>query len=193
MNEISRRDFLHKSVAAAGFVAVGGAGILLPDNAYAAVQTQDFWTKDRWIDCRRADTGEKRQVHFYRNGGGYDYEAYRAACWLLRDAKDRNAMIGIDVGLLNLMYAMQEWARMTGKDNPLITINSAYRTPRRNATIEGAAKHSLHMQGKAVDITMRGVELSHISQMARYYQVGGVGIYPTFIHLDTGRVRSWRG
>ena len=67
-------------------------------------------------------------------------------------------MVQIDVGLLNLMYAMQEWARQSGRPNPVITINSAYRTPRRNATIEGAARNSLHMHGKAVDFTMRGGE-----------------------------------
>ena len=53
----------------------------------------------------------------------------------MRDAKDGNAMVQIDVGLLNLMYAMQEWARQSGRSNPVITINSAYRTPRRNATL----------------------------------------------------------
>ncbi|ENW2150496.1 DUF882 domain-containing protein, partial [Neisseria gonorrhoeae] len=26
-----------------------------------------------------------------------------------------------------------------------------------------------------------------------YYNVGGIGIYNSFVHLDTGRVRHWRG
>ncbi|EPT3496443.1 YcbK family protein [Neisseria gonorrhoeae] len=111
----------------------------------------------------------------------------------MRDAKDGNAMVQIDVGLLNLMYAMQEWARQSGRSNPVITINSAYRTPRRNATIEGAARNSLHMRGKAVDFTMRGVGIGELEQMAKYYNVGGIGIYNSFVHLDTGRVRHWRG
>ncbi|WP_157742725.1 YcbK family protein [Neisseria weixii] len=112
---------------------------------------------------------------------------------MMRDAKDGNSVIAVDVGLLNLLYAMQEWARVSGKPDPIITINSAYRTPRRNATIEGAARNSLHMRGKAVDITMRGVTLNQLDQMAQYYKVGGIGVYDTFIHLDTGRYRSWRG
>lgn len=190
---MNRRQFLIQASACAGLVATGGAGLLLPQDALAITSTNDFWSKDRDIVCRRADTGEKTRIRFFNGQSGYDYEGYRAACWLLRDAKDRNAVVGVDIGLLNLLYAMQEWARMSGRPDPIITINSAYRTPRRNATIEGAAKHSLHMQGKAVDITMRGVTLNQLEQMAKYYKVGGVGIYRSFIHLDTGRVRSWRG
>ena len=29
--------------------------------------------------------------------------------------------------------------------------------------------------------------------MAKHYQVGGVGSYNSFVHVDTGRVRYWRG
>lgn len=190
---LSRRDFLCKTASVAGIAVAGSAGILLPQDALAITSMSDFWIRDRILDCRRADTGEKYNIHFFAANHGYVPDGYKAACWMLRDAKDRNAMVSMDVGLLNLMYAIQEWARMSGRPNPLITVNSAYRTPRRNATIEGAARNSLHMQGKAVDITMRGVDLSQLEQMAKYYKVGGVGIYRSFIHLDTGRVRSWRG
>lgn len=189
---ITRRDFLK---TATGIMIAGPAAILpaLPAEAKAIINMDDFWSKDRWIDCRRADTGERRQIQFYRSDAGYDGSAYRNVCWLLRDAKDQNTMIGVDVGLLNLIYAMQEWARLSGRPDPVITVNSAYRTPRRNATIEGAAKNSMHTYGKAIDFTMRGVDLYQLQQMAKYYSVGGVGIYDSFIHLDTGRVRSWRG
>lgn len=190
--DLNRRDFLRKTVGAMTMVATGTAGILLPQDALAISKMDDFWSRDRSIEFRRADTGEKSSIRFFRQNQ-YDHEAYRHACWCLRDAKDRNAMVAIDIGLLNLLYAMQEWARVSGRENPIITINSAYRTARRNATIEGAARNSLHIQGKAVDMTMRGVTLSELEQMARYYKVGGIGIYQTFIHLDTGRVRSWRG
>ncbi|ENV8461788.1 DUF882 domain-containing protein, partial [Neisseria gonorrhoeae] len=50
-----------------------------------------------------------------------------------------------------------------------------------------------HMRGKAVDFTMRGVGIGELEQMAKYYNVGGIGIYNSFVHLDTGRVRHWRG
>lgn len=190
---MNRRDFLTQAFSCTGAVALTSAGLLLPDDAYAIVNQNEFWSRSRFIECRRADTGERSKIHFYQQNQGYQADAYKAACWLLRDAKDNNAMIGVDITLLNLLYAMQEWARMSGRPDPIITINSAYRTARRNATIEGAARNSLHVAGKAVDITMRGVTLSQLEQMARFYNVGGIGIYSTFIHLDTGRVRTWRG
>lgn len=188
---VSRRDFIARSILAGGVLATGSAGILLPDTANAADFT-DFWTQDRSIECRRSDTGEKQHIRFYQQGH-YDRNAYRQACWFLRDAKDGNAVVSMDVGLLNLLYALQEWARRSGISNPLISINSAYRTARRNATIEGAARNSLHIQGRAVDLTMRGVDLYQLEQMAKYYRAGGVGVYRSFIHVDTGRVRQWRG
>ncbi|KLT71835.1 hypothetical protein PL75_11515, partial [Neisseria arctica] len=77
------------------------------------------------------------------------------------------------VGLLNFLYALQEWARLSGKPDPVIPINSAYRPPRRNASIEGAARNSLHPRGKAVDITMRGVTLDQLRLMEEYYKGGG--------------------
>lgn len=192
--QMNRREFLKQLGCAASMAAVGSAGILLPEEAAAVNNMHDFWTRDRFIDCRRADTGERGKLLFYRgNQGGYQKDVYRHACWFLRDAKDNNAVISMDIGLLNLLYALQEWARISGISNPLITINSAYRTARRNATIEGAARNSLHIQGKAVDLTMRGVDLDQLQQMAKHYRVGGVGIYRNFIHLDTGRVRYWHG
>lgn len=192
-HQLDRRNFLKKLVGVGALYTTGAAGLLLPKDVVAATSMADFWSRDRTINCKRADTGEKHEIRFFQQQNGYDLEAYHNACWLMRDAKDGNAMVQIDVGLLNLMYAMQEWARQSGRTNPVITINSAYRTPRRNATIEGAARNSLHMSGKAVDFTMRGVSISELEQMAKYYNVGGIGIYNSFIHLDTGRVRHWRG
>ena len=98
----------------------------------------------------------------------------------------------MDIGLFNLLYGLQEWARAFTSD-PLLTLNSGHRTARRNAHIEGAAKDSQHIYGKAADFTMRGVTLDQLNAMARYFRVGGVGSYRSFIHVDTGRVRFWQG
>ena len=64
-----------------------------------------------------------------------------------------------------------------------------------NKNSSGVAKKSLHMQGKAIDIRLPGRQLSELRKMAQNMKVGGVGFYPgsEFIHLDTGRVRSWNG
>lgn len=57
----------------------------------------------------------------------------------------------------------------------------------------GVAKNSLHMQGKAVDIRIEGVNTRDIRDAAISLQQGGVGYYPSsdFVHVDTGMVRYW--
>ena len=57
----------------------------------------------------------------------------------------------------------------------------------------GVAKKSLHMRGMAVDVALPGRDLRQLYRAAKSLQAGGVGIYPGpgFIHLDSGRVRSW--
>lgn len=185
---MTRRDFLIKTLHSAAAVYT-----LFPDEALALSEDNSFWRRDRLLEIRRADTGEQRSILFYGMKQGYIKNGYLAACWFLRDTKDNNTVINIDAGLLNLLYGLQEWARIAGKPNPLITVNSAYRTPRRNATIEGAAKNSLHIQGRAVDITMRGIGLKQLADMAAHFNAGGIGLYGSFVHLDTGRVRNWRG
>ena len=187
---MQRRAFL--KAGGVGALSLFCGGVLLPATpSMAAVQQQDFWYRDRFLEIRRADTGERRLIGFYVNGH-YRPDEYRAGCWLFRDAKDQNSMVSMDIGLFNLLYGLQEWARAFTSD-PLITLNSGYRTARRNATIEGAARNSLHIVGSAADITMRGVTLGQLNAMARYYRVGGVGTYSSFLHVDTGQVRYWQG
>ena len=49
------------------------------------------------------------------------------------------------------------------------------------------------MLGKAIDIRIAGVPLDDLRDAAISLGVGGVGFYARsqFVHLDTGRVRSW--
>lgn len=200
---MNRREFVQRTTGALASVASAStlgafttlaSGLLVPSEAHAITSMDNFWLKDRVIDCRRQDTGEKHSIQFFSGQyGQYIPDAYKNACWLMRDRKDQNQFVSMDIGLFNLLYGLQEWARISGKENPVITVNSGYRTSRRNARIEGAARNSLHISGQAADITMRGVDLSQLVQMAKYFKVGGVGIYSTFLHVDTGRVRQWHG
>ncbi len=92
--------------------------------------------------------------------------------------------------------ALEELGRRFGT-NP--KINSAYRTPAYNASLSGAAKHSQHLHGRAFDIPYGSIGGSSHGNLARFaataVQCGfvGFGLYPTFIHIDTGSGRTWGG
>jgi uncharacterized protein YcbK (DUF882 family) len=49
------------------------------------------------------------------------------------------------------------------------------------------------MQGKAIDIRVKGHKPSQIARAAREMKRGGVGTYRRFVHVDVGDVRVWRG
>lgn len=162
--------------------------ILLPTRSFSAID--DFWSRDRCLELQRLDTKEKIFSKYYVNGE-YLQDEYKKICWLLRDAKDQNQVCKIDYDLINLVYAQQEYFRIKGNTNPLITVTSGYRTPRRNVTIEGAARNSMHIYGQAIDITINNVSLQEITEVAAHLKVGGIGMYSNFIHIDTGKVRFW--
>ena len=76
-----------------------------------------------------------------------------------------------------------------------VNINSAYRTPTYNKKV-GGATYSQHLYGTAADIRINGVKpkdlAAYIETLMPNY--GGIGIYPTFVHVDIRKVKSrWNG
>jgi uncharacterized protein YcbK (DUF882 family) len=57
----------------------------------------------------------------------------------------------------------------------------------------GVAGGSLHLQGRAVDIRLADVETAALRDAALRLRRGGVGYYKAgdFVHIDTGRFRTW--
>ena len=107
-------------------------------------------TSERWLwAINRA--GEEVAV-VYRNQNGYNHVALARFAHLFRDLREDVAgpMPPLLVDLLSVLQ--ERW----GYRQPLI-IGSGYRTPRTNASLEGAAPASMHLRGFAADITMRGV------------------------------------
>jgi len=110
----------------------------------------------------------------------------------LRDHR-REEIAQIDRSLLDQLHMVQDKLGSKG----YYEIISAYRSPLTNKKLQrntdGVAKRSLHMQGKAIDVRLRGVETKYLRQAALKLKAGGVGYYPDsdFVHLDTGRPRYW--
>ena len=111
-----------------------------------------------------------------------------------RDVKDDDQAVWIDMRLLDRLSAIQvETSRRQGEETPII-LNSGYRTPERNATIEGAAPNSQHVRGTAADFRLRGVRPSVTANLIDSHRVwgnGGLGRYADFTHLDTVWRRRW--
>ena len=75
--------------------------------------------------------------------------------------------------------------------NKPITINSAYRSPKYNASAKvKGAKNSQHLLAKAADLRVEGITPKELAKVIESLikdgkmQQGGIGIYPTFVHYD---------
>lgn len=128
----------------------------------------------------------------YRIGGEYVSSSLVRLQQYLRDHYT-GAEHPIEPGLYDLLHAI---ATSANQSVPFHVI-SAYRSPETNARLRarsgGVASHSLHMEGKAIDIRLPGLPLSRLREHALALAGGGVGFYPSsnFVHVDTGRVRAW--
>jgi len=136
-------------------------------------------------------TDEKCLITYWRNGI-YDKSALKDINYALRDFRT-GEVAEIDPNLLDLLVELH---RRTGSRKAFQVI-SGYRSPQTNAMLasesNGVAKHSLHMEAKAIDIRLYDVALSDLHQTAVGMKAGGVGYYvkSDFVHVDTGRVRYW--
>ena len=75
-----------------------------------------------------------------------------------------------------------------------VTINSAYRNKAYNKKI-GGATYSQHTYGTAADIVVQGVGPEEVAKYAEYLmpKTGGIGLYPTFTHVDVRVARArWK-
>jgi uncharacterized protein YcbK (DUF882 family) len=136
-------------------------------------------------------TGETFRGAYWENGR-YDAQAINALQRVLRDHRT-NEVHAIDPALfdqLNDLYGV------VGNGQPYQII-SGYRSAATNAALHeasnGVATRSLHMDGRAMDIRIAGVDTARIRDAAITAQRGGVGYYQAsdFVHVDTGRVRRW--
>lgn len=136
-------------------------------------------------------TGERLTVEYF-DRNGYAPDALATINHFLRDFRTGDVR-QMDPALLDLLHTL---ARHTESARPFEVI-SAYRSPKTNAQLrahtEGVAAGSLHMVGQAIDIRLTDVPLPKLRDAARVLKAGGVGYYPAsdFVHVDTGRVRTW--
>lgn len=137
------------------------------------------------------NTGDKLKLTYYEKGR-YISSALREIDYLLRDYRTGDVH-RIDPALLDQLHELK---MIMGVNRPFEII-SGYRSPHTNAKLRnhssGVANHSLHMQGRAIDIRLEGLDTRHLRNAALSMHRGGVGYYAKsdFVHLDTGNFRTW--
>ena len=186
MRHFSRRDFL-------GRVVLAAPAVLLSDRVVfaAAGRSVAAGAASRALTFHHTHTGENLTAEYFCRGA-YVPDALAAINRHLRDFRtgDEHA---IDPALLDLLHGL---AAATETTKPFQVI-SGYRSPRTNHMLRekstGVAASSLHMVGKAIDIRLPDVPLGGLRTAAIGLRAGGVGYYPEsdFVHVDTGRVRTW--
>lgn len=68
---------------------------------------------------------------------------------------------------------------------------TAYRCKTHNARVPNAATNSYHIYGQAADFHIDGVAPTEIAKYAESIGVKGIGLYDTFVHIDTRTSKSF--
>lgn len=176
----SRRRTLLRVAAALAFPMLA-----LPRRSHAGVASV------RELSFLHTHTGEALTIDYAR-GDAYLPAALARIDRLLRDFRT-GEVSPIDPQLLDQLHTL---AMATGTRRAFQVI-SGYRSRATNEALRrhgsGVASHSLHLQGRAIDIRLADVPLADLRDAAISLQAGGVGFYPQsqFVHVDTGRVRRW--
>jgi len=145
----------------------------------------------RTLNLFNTHTGERLNVCYF-DDGAYRPEALKRVNYIMRDHRTGD-VARIDPRLLDQLYAIRCRLR-TQQD---IHVISGYRSSTTNEklrnTTAGVARKSLHTCGQAIDIRLPGMHTRKLRDTCVAMRAGGVGFYPdsNFIHLDTGRFRTW--
>lgn len=193
LGTINRRQL----ILGAGAAATAG----VPDWGFASATSKPQSRLDALVsqiepvlNLENAHTKERVYLRYY-SSTGYDMHAIAQLNWIMRDWRD-DAAVQMDVRLFWALSAIRVAALRDGHSGHMILL-SGYRTQRTNNLLRergiGAAAKSLHLKGKAADITMEGVKIDHLADYAAWLEVGGVGAYERsrFVHIDSGRERRW--
>lgn len=135
----------------------------------------------RGTECRslsfvHTHTGESLSCVYYQ-AGGYDPATLARVNHFLRDFRTGDVH-SIDPGVLDILFAVRS---RTGRDDPFHVI-SGYRSPATNAFLRGrssgVAKHSLHMEGRAIDVRLPGFPTRKLHDIGLALRRGGGRLLP---------------
>jgi uncharacterized protein YcbK (DUF882 family) len=174
----SRRQFLHR----AGAVAL----TLLPA---ATVWARSSATRS--LSLVHTHTGERLTSVYLQNGTYVPAELERLN-YLLRDFRTGDVH-AIDPAVLDILADLRALADRDEAYEIICGYRSAQTNAMLHARSSGVAEHSLHLEGRALDVRLPGVSTARLRDLALGMNRGGVGYYAgsDFVHLDNGRIRHW--
>jgi uncharacterized protein YcbK (DUF882 family) len=176
-----------------GAVPAAGAARSVFGRAAPVASSAAIVAGSKHVALYNLHTGEKLTLEFYR-GDDYLADSMTAIQTLLRDYRN-GEQHPIDPKLMDYLFDV---ARILNVE-PVFSVISGYRSPQTNEHLrergDGVARHSLHLEGRAIDVRLSGVSCADLAAQARDMTRGGVGYYQKsdFVHLDTGRYRTWNG
>ena len=179
-------------------VLAGGAGVSLARlsgaEGVAAAPAEAAEPIKRSLELFNTHTSETLRA-VYKTGHEFDTTALSGFNHLLRDHRN-DQLHEIDPRLFDQLHDLAQAAHCDAR----FEIISGYRSPESNDKMSakpgsGVAKKSLHMQGRALDVRLKGCPCSDLRDLALAAKQGGVGYYQRsdFVHIDTGAFRTWVG
>jgi uncharacterized protein YcbK (DUF882 family) len=160
----------------------------------AVVAVEEAPIEERYLELTSIHNRQIVRAVFKR-GGEYDAAALESFKKLLYDRRS-GAVSDMDPKLYDQLFDL---ARAAGVA-PHYEVISAYRSKESNDQMSsrpgsGVSKKSLHMQGRAIDVRLKNVSTARLRDLAIAAKQGGVGYYERsdFVHIDTGRFRTWVG
>ncbi len=175
------------------FLLAGVSGLIPIRTSNSSASAADSSASlDHHLRLYHTHTGERIEI-VYRHGDTFLPEAEQQLDYFLRDHRTGEVK-HYDPRVFDIL---SDLAASVGHPGAEIDIICGYRSSWSNAFLRarssGVAKNSLHMQAHAIDIRIPGVNTLALRNAALALGRGGVGYYPRseFVHVDTGRVRTW--
>ncbi|MFA8388043.1 MAG: YcbK family protein [Pelagibaca sp.] len=142
-----------------------------------------------------AHTGDRITALFDPAGQSVSAQEKARLDWFFRDWR-QNEIRPMDPETLAILATLVGSARRKGWDGE-VRVNSGYRSRKTNDQLRrrgiGAARNSLHLQARAIDFSFPGFEMKTLHRLAETQASGGVGLYRSFVHIDSGTSRRWWG
>ncbi|HLF96900.1 MAG TPA: DUF882 domain-containing protein [Methylococcaceae bacterium] len=169
-------------------LAAGAAGSLMLPAGEVFAKT---FGEARQLSFLNLHTDEKFRIDCCP-GKRHDVIALRRFNEFLRDHRT-GEVHPMDPALLDILNAVAALTHSRGT----FQVICGYRSPQTNAmlhrTSSGVVENSLHTVGRAIDVRLSDVNTKTLQKAGIALEKGGVGYYrqSDFVHLDTGRVRTW--